>query len=369
MSEEAREDVKWFRWWHDGTTDPKLLRLSFQHRWLWIAILTLASESPIRGSLYVTPYMPCALEDVARKAGLSPAVTKAGIDLMMRKEFGMLELDENGAWRVVNWHKRQPSSGTSTERVRKYRERVKATGATLTGYTKYRDYLMQRDGGACVYCGATENLCIDHMVPVQLGGDDDPMNLAMACKACNSGKSGRTPEMAGYQFTNKATEVIYRANLLRLQQRDVTVSETPSDNRVQITDTEIYNTPLNPPKRGKEEYSADFEEFWSVYPRKVNKKGAYAKWRATLRKDDAPTKQQLIECAKRYAAECKRKGTEQQYILHAATFLGPQERWRDYMEDKPGLVEELRPTPRWQPREVYVIDEFERKRKEMQRVQ
>lgn len=286
MSEEAREDVKWFRWWHDGTTDPKLLRLSFQHRWLWIAILTLASESPIRGSLYVTPYMPCTLEDVARKAGLSIAVTKAGIELMLRKEFGMLELDENGAWRVVNWHKRQFQSDLSTERSRKHRQKK---------------------------------------------------------RECNVAET--------------------------LQERCGDVPATPSDNRVQITDTEIYNTPLNPPKRGKEEYPADFEEFWSVYPRKVNKKGAYAKWRATLRKDDAPTKQQLIECAKRYAAECKRKGTEQQYILHAATFLGPQERWRDYMEDKPGLVEELRPTPRWQPREVYVIDEFERKRKEMQRVQ
>lgn len=85
----------------------------------------------------------------------------------------------------------------------------------------------------------------------------------------------------------------------------------------------------------KNDYPSDFEEFWSVYPRKVNKKGAYTKWRATLRKDDAPTKQELIECAKRYAAECKRKGTSQEYIMHAATFLGPQERWRDYMEEAP----------------------------------
>lgn len=78
-------------------------------------------------------------------------------------------------------------------------------------------------------------------------------------------------------------------------------------------------------------YTPDFEEFWAVYPRRVNKKGAFAKWKATLNRGEV-TAQQLIECAKRYAAECARKGRPQEYILHAATFLGPQERWRDYLE-------------------------------------
>lgn len=119
--EGENDNMQWFRWWHDGTTDPKLLRLSYQHRWLWVSILTLASESPKRGRLYVSEFMPCTLEDVARKASLSPSIAKAGLELMERKEFGMLTKDENGAWCVVSWEKRQPHDKTNAERQQRYR--------------------------------------------------------------------------------------------------------------------------------------------------------------------------------------------------------------------------------------------------------
>lgn len=47
-----------------------------------------------------------------------------------------------------------------------------------------------RDGGCCVYCGATadesgSHLHLDHVVPRSLGGEDTPCNLVTACRACN----------------------------------------------------------------------------------------------------------------------------------------------------------------------------------------
>lgn len=42
------------------------------------------------------------------------------------------------------------------------------------------------DGGVCVYCGSTENLAADHLVPERLGGQTTFDNLVTACKTCNS---------------------------------------------------------------------------------------------------------------------------------------------------------------------------------------
>jgi len=55
----------------------------------------------------------------------------------------------------------------------------------------------ERDGARCRYCGATERLSVDHVVPRCQGGGDEPENLVVACKSCNSRKGGRTPQQAG----------------------------------------------------------------------------------------------------------------------------------------------------------------------------
>jgi hypothetical protein len=81
-------------------------------------------------------------------------------------------------------------------------------------------------------------------------------------------------------------------------------------------------------------YSPDFETFWKAYPNSKNKKGAYKNYLATLKgtsRINKATPEQLLRAARRYAEEVK--GKDPQYILHATTFLGPQERWFEY--DKP----------------------------------
>lgn len=57
--------------------------------------------------------------------------------------------------------------------------------------------VLKRDGHACRYCGGKAPdvvLTVDHVVPVALGGSDDPTNLVAACKDCNAGKSSTTPD-------------------------------------------------------------------------------------------------------------------------------------------------------------------------------
>ncbi|NJR41179.1 MAG: hypothetical protein HC781_22980 [Leptolyngbyaceae cyanobacterium CSU_1_4] len=49
------------------------------------------------------------------------------------------------------------------------------------------------DGYATYFtCGSTQNLTLDHVIPLSKGGSDLPGNLACACLQCNSSKSDRT---------------------------------------------------------------------------------------------------------------------------------------------------------------------------------
>jgi hypothetical protein len=43
-------------------------------------------------------------------------------------------------------------------------------------------------GNQCSYCGSTENLALDHILPKKYGGKDVGENLVYACRACNSSK-------------------------------------------------------------------------------------------------------------------------------------------------------------------------------------
>ena len=46
-------------------------------------------------------------------------------------------------------------------------------------------FVLKRDGEQCVNCGCTENLQFDHILPVSRGGNSEPENLRVLCKACN----------------------------------------------------------------------------------------------------------------------------------------------------------------------------------------
>lgn len=62
---------------------------------------------------------------------------------------------------------------------------------------RLRFEVLRRDGHACRYCGAMApdvKLTVDHVVPVALGGSDEPRNLVTACVDCNNGKTSTQPD-------------------------------------------------------------------------------------------------------------------------------------------------------------------------------
>ena len=81
------------------------------------------------------------------------------------------------------------------------------------------------------------------------------------------------------------------------------------------------------PNQDRVSYSEEFEKFWIHYPRKIEKQMAYRKYQATRKR--GATAALLLTACQNYAVSAEK--TEEGFIKHGATFLGPAEPWRDYL--------------------------------------
>jgi len=88
--------------------------------------------------------------------------------------------------------------------------------------------------------------------------------------------------------------------------------------------------PTGPARSEQEAFEGDFEEVWTVYPRKKPKAGALRASVATRRR--GVPHQTLLTATRHYAAAVEAAGTEARYVKHAATFFGPSEPWSDHLE-------------------------------------
>lgn len=117
--------------------------------------------------------------------------------------------------------------------------------------------------------------------------------------------------------------------------QDVTPSDTDTDTE---TDTENKQQTHPTSADAAEVYSPDFEQFWTLYPRKLEKRAAYKAWRARIKAGVPPAS--LIAAAEHYAAHCAASGKPPEYVKHAKTFLGPSGSYEDWVEGAPEAVQE-----------------------------
>ena len=54
-----------------------------------------------------------------------------------------------------------------------------------------KNFVLSRDNYTCQYCGANNDLHIDHIYPFSRGGGNTPDNLQVLCSACNLQKSDK----------------------------------------------------------------------------------------------------------------------------------------------------------------------------------
>lgn len=118
-------------------------------------------------------------------------------------------------------------------------------------------------------------------------------------------------------------------------------------------DAPLYTTEVKPNRTEetraraatRASFEDEFDQVWAHYPRKLNRKGALKAY--TARRRAGVPANDLVRAVIGYAAVCQRKGTEKEYILHGATFFGPNERWAEYLElDAVGVQDALTPYER-----------------------
>ena len=70
-------------------------------------------------------------------------------------------------------------------------------------------------GQICNYCGSSQNLALDHILPQRFGGKDDAENLIFACRSCNSSK-GKKDLMEWMYFRKKFLPLMIIRRYLKL---------------------------------------------------------------------------------------------------------------------------------------------------------
>jgi hypothetical protein len=68
---------------------------------------------------------------------------------------------------------------------------IRKEACLYTANPKTRNIIFKRDGEFCKNCKTTENLHLDHIVPVSKGGQNILENLQVLCKRCNSSKKDK----------------------------------------------------------------------------------------------------------------------------------------------------------------------------------
>jgi hypothetical protein len=116
----------WFRVYSEILDDRKIKRICKKTGHskalvigIWVSLLALANNSPVRGTLTLSEDMPYTLEDMEDELGLPGEIINQLVD-----EFaGMGMVNGKATLKITHWEKRQFKSDTSTERVREYREK------------------------------------------------------------------------------------------------------------------------------------------------------------------------------------------------------------------------------------------------------
>lgn len=122
------------------------------------------------------------------------------------------------------------------------------------------------------------------------------------------------------------------------EQHEVAQDATPCHDAPESAPCLMLNSPtggsINLRRKGRQvkvEYSDEFEQMWSGYPRKIEKAKAYRAWQARIREGyDAAAMTAAVDNYRTATL-----GRDPTYIKHAATFFGPDKPFLDYAHGIP----------------------------------
>lgn len=82
----------------------------------------------------------------------------------------------------------------------------------------------------------------------------------------------------------------------------------------------------------KVDFAADFEEFWRAYPKPQNPDKTPGRKKYIALREKGVSAEELLKAAQGYAQAMRAQRTAPRYIKRCATFLGPQEPWKDFVD-------------------------------------
>lgn len=95
---------------------------------------------------------------------------------------------------LIRWKKANPERAKALSRAGTERRRARKANNGGTFTIADIEVLHDKQNGKCAACPSTENLEIDHVMPVALGGSSDPFNLQLLCLPCNRSKGMKHPD-------------------------------------------------------------------------------------------------------------------------------------------------------------------------------
>jgi len=114
---------------------------------------------------------------------------------------------EKAAAYAKQWAQEHPEKRAATQQ----RRRARKLGATIAPFDESQVY--ERDGLQCVYCGSTDDLTLDHIVPLAGGGAHSIDNLTVACQSCNGSKGVKS--LVTWLATMKQSSISDREGVTR----------------------------------------------------------------------------------------------------------------------------------------------------------
>ena len=100
--------------------------------------------------------------------------------------------------------------------------------------------LVEGAGTVCVYCGSSDALEWDHIIPLSRGGPDSPDNLVRACASCNRSKGSKTPSefyVDGWDQIPRVVQGVYLKLLYAAHEKNGTLDafEFPTGEKPRIS--------------------------------------------------------------------------------------------------------------------------------------
>jgi len=233
------------------------------------------------------------------------------------------------------------------------------------GWALLRKSILDRDNNLCHYCKQPSDFMeVDHVIPVENGGTDEPTNLVACCRSCNR-KKGVKP----YQSQTKASPP--NLTLPNLTNNNITspksypqlqpsVPEKTEQTQPPQPQKVIFSNSLNTlkPKDKPKHYLTEqlFDVLWQLYPRKIGKTAAFKRCLSQI--GNEIDYKDAIKATKNYLASTR--GVKIEFIKHCSSFFN--EFWKDwinYTENKNTL--NSAPTVYYNPEPKIELTEEQRK--------